>query len=761
MSVTARIRLQIKKHPTFRRFFYSFSFRLLLLDFKKNQLLLIFWLLFFGIITNNVAPRYGAAYLFWGPEYFGKMSFYSYFITGFACGGLIMAYNIASYIKNGYRFPFLATLKNPFMKYCMNNSVIPLIFTLLYCVEIFFFLKSEEIFATYHIIWFIFAFLAGNLFFTFLSFGYFFRTNKDITKLYGIQIVDPSPLKRIRGEYHSGERNPTLIKESRDWYVETYMSGLFRRRLVRSVKHYKKEMLKAVLRQNHRAAFIFQVMTIASLLLLGLFSKASAFEIPASASLFLLFTMFIMLFSSFYTWFRGWSTILFFVFLIAFNSLHKWEILSTPNRAYGLNYDTEKAPYTYDNFKIIDKNYEHLTADINATLNVLNKWKVKNTDSLQPNKKPKLVLINVSGGGIRSAIWTLHSLQTADSMSGGKLFSQTQLITGSSGGMIGAAYFRELNLLMSQNKIPNQYDKIYCNNMAKDILNPIAFTIATSEWLFPLKSFKVDNHKYAYDRGYALEQKLEENTFNVFDKRLSAYKKPEADAAIPMMVFCPSIVNDGRKLLISPLGISYLTQNAKTEKTQFNKLFDAIEYSRFFEKQSAEQTLFTSVLRMSATFPYISPVVSLPSEPRIEIMDAGLRDNYGMETSLRFIKAFNDWIAENTSGILIIQIRDRHKNVPVDENPNQTLMQALTRPMGSFYGHLFEVQDYNQNQQIQMADVWCKSQIDIVDLQLRNEANDRISLSWHLTNKEKKKVFYSIKLPENQAAIERIVELLK
>ncbi|MCC6700392.1 MAG: hypothetical protein IT221_02650 [Fluviicola sp.] len=164
---------------------------------------------------------------------------------------------------------------------------------------------------------------------------------------------------------------------------------------------------------------------------------------------------------------------------------------------------------------------------------------------------------------------------------------------------------------------------------------------------------------------------------------------------------------------------------------------------------------------MSATFPYISPVVSLPSEPRIEIMDAGLRDNYGLETSLRFVKAFNDWIAENTSGILIIQIRDRHKNVPIDENPKQTLGQALTRPMGSFYGHLFEVQDYNQNQQIQMADLWCKSQIDIVDLQLRNELNDRISLSWHLTNKEKKKVFNSINLPENQAAIQKIVDLLK
>jgi len=138
-----------------------------------------------------------------------------------------------------------------------------------------------------------------------------------------------------------------------------------------------------------------------------------------------------------------------------------------------------------------------------------------------------------------------------------------------------------------------------------------------------------------------------------------------------------------------------------------------------------------------------------------------LRDNYGLETTLRFIKTFNDWISNNTSGVVIIQIRDKHKNVPIDENPSQTLMESLSRPMGSFYSSLFEVQDFNQNQQIQMADDWSKSKIEIIDLQLRNERTDKISLSWHLTNKEKKKVLRSINLPENQQAIEKIVELLK
>ncbi|MCW3085461.1 MAG: hypothetical protein JWP12_2827 [Bacteroidetes bacterium] len=761
MRFITRVKKYLRKHPAFRRFFYSFHFRLTLLDFKKNQLLLFFWLLFFGIITNNVAPRYGVAYLFWGPEYFDKVSFLSYFITGFACGGFIMSYNIASYIKNAFRFPFLATLRNPFMKYCLNNFFIPVIFTVLYCFQVFSFLKDEGTFSTMQIIWLISGFLGGNLFFIFIAFTYFFGTNKDITKLYGIRIFDANTDKIEKPEKHSGERNPYLIKESRDWYVETYLSNPFKRRLVRSVRHYKKEMLKAVLKQNHQAAFTFQILSIVTLIALGLFSEVDAFEIPAGASIFLLFTMFIMLFSSFYTWFRGWSTVVFLIFLVLFNYLHKIDFLSTENKAYGLNYSGVQAKYTYDNFKSIDVEYNNLNHDIAQTIEILNKWKTKNTDPYHPDKKPKLVFINTSGGGLRSSLFTFYTLQVADSLTQGKLLNQIQLITGSSGGMIGAAYLRELYLQKQCNKIASYYQPYHLTNISKDVLNPIAFTVATSEWLFPLKSFTIDDHRYSFDRGYAFEQKLEENVNHVFEKRLGDYKLPEANAYIPMMVFSPSIVNDGRKLLISPQGISYLTQNARTDKTVYNKLFDAIEYSRFFKEQSAEKTLFSSVLRMSATFPYITPVVSLPSDPRIEIEDAGLRDNYGLETSLRFIRTFNDWIAQNTSGIVIIQIRDKHKNIPIDDNPSQTLAQALARPMGSFYGNLFQVQDFNQNQQIQMADLWCKSPIEIIDVQLRNEKNDRISLSWHLTNKEKQKVLESLKLPENQDAIKRIVELIR
>ena len=76
-------------------------------------------------------------------------------------------------------------------------------------------------------------------------------------------------------------------------------------------------------------------------------------------------------------------------------------------------------------------------------------------------EKPKLILINTSGGGIRSMSWTFNILSHVDSLLGGELMEHTALITGSSGGLIGASYYRELYLQEQQGKIDNRFDDKY------------------------------------------------------------------------------------------------------------------------------------------------------------------------------------------------------------------------------------------------------------------------------------------------------------
>ena len=164
---------------------------------------------------------------------------------------------------------------------------------------------------------------------------------------------------------------------------------------------------------------------------------------------------------------------------------------------------------------------------------------------------------------------------------------------------------------------------------------------------------------------------------------------------------------------------------------------------------------------MNATFPYITPIVSLPSEPVMDIMDAGIRDNYGLSTSLKYLYTFRNWISSNTSGVIIIQIRDGHKSFPIDENPQRSLFQILTSPLGNVYSNLTNMQVFEQDQLIQYASTWYEGKIDVIDLQLRNDEKDKISMSLHLTTREKKKLKASINLVENQNAIKRLKKLLE
>jgi hypothetical protein len=745
-----------------KRIVFFFPFQLVAVHVKKNPLLLFCWLVMFGFVTGNIAPHYGVQYLFLNPEYRDHVSFLSFYIVGFSFGGFTMAFNIVSYIMNSFRFPFLATLANPFQKYCYNNLVIPVLFVITYLVNTFQFLKAEQTMSTIHILFLLLGFLMGAALFIAIAITYFIRTNKNIQILFGYKTQEyqtsaTSLKKNIRKKKSVPWKNTNLVKEPRDWYVETYIGSMFKLKYVRPVSHYQRDILRRVFRQNHGSAARFQLVTIVTLIIIGWFQEISYFMVPAAGSLFLVFTLIMMLSSTFYSWLRGWTTAFVILLIIMLNLVFRFTFLKNSCKVYGLNYDGDKALYTVENLYLHNNNRAAYTADSLQAIIALEKWKQDNTQA--NGKKPKMIFINTSGGGLRSSLWTLYTIQKADSTLKGTFLRKTKLITGSSGGMIGAAFIRELYLQKRTQKNINIYDSRYCDDISKDILNPVTFNIATNELFLNMQKFKRGKSEYSKDRAYAFERRLNQNTGLLLDKPLKNYQLAEFENQVPMMIFSPTILNDGRKLLISPQPISYLTNNNSNTNLNAQLIGEAVEYTRFFEKQDAMNTGFLSVLRMNATFPYISPVVTLPSEPIMDVMDAGMRDNFGMETTLKYIAAFRNWIEENTSGIIIVQIRDRHKELPTEPNPPKTMMGSLLRPIGSLYGNLFIIQDYNQDQLLHHMATIYKGPIEVVNFQMENDRKNNISLSWHLTNREKIKILKSIHTPENQASLIRLKQL--
>ena len=113
-------------------FFYSLPVPLLLLHFRRYHVLLVFWYILFATVSGNFLEPYGANSLYLAPEYLTQVSALSTMLVGFAIGIFIMSWNITTFILHTRQIRFLATTEQPFLKFCVNNAVIPVLFLIVY-----------------------------------------------------------------------------------------------------------------------------------------------------------------------------------------------------------------------------------------------------------------------------------------------------------------------------------------------------------------------------------------------------------------------------------------------------------------------------------------------------------------------------------------------------------------------------------------------------------------------------------------------------
>jgi len=729
-----------------------FPFQLIVGQLKYNLISLFYWTLLFLIVSDSFGSAFGVPFLFFSPEYHGEVNGWAFLFVGFSFGGFTMAFNTYSYIKLGPRYPFLAAVSRPFLKFCINNSFIPLLFIIYYLCQIISFQRTDELATISAVLFYSLSFLAGFISFITLSIFYFFPTTKDTDEL----------LK----QEHSVNPIASVVSQKIKWYnyfrSETKRSFLYIGKGLkiyqsRSVSHLEQELIERIFAKNRINATIFEVLTITAFFIFSMFRDSQWMEFPAAMSIMLLFTIIHMLFSAMMSWFHRWTYPIIFFILIGMNFLStRTEFFKYINYAYGLDYSDDKLQdFSMENIRSKSLNINSIEKSRSNYTDILNNWHA------QTNKeKPKLIIVNSSGGGSRSALWTFSVLQNCDKATKGELTKHLQMISGASGGMIGAAYFRELLLRSRSGQISNLYSQEYENNLSKDLLNKLAFSASTNDLFIRFQHITHNGHDYTKDRGYAFEEHLHENTNQYMRHDLGYYEQPERKAIIPVMIFSPTIVNDGRRLFISSQSLSFITESGDYSK-QIANSHENIDYQTFFKDNSPQKLRFSSVMRASASFPFIMPMITMPTVPEMQLMDAGIRDNYGFRTAADFLYNLRDWIKENTSGVIIIEIRDT-KKILNNENYNPiSFMDKITLPFGNMYNNFPRTQDFDQEQLMKIGLTNFPFKVNIITFNLREKKDDRISLSWHLTKQEKVKIEQAFLSMSNQFALKRLKELLK
>ena len=728
-----------------------FPFQLLVAHLKYNFFSLLLWSLLFLFANDSLGYSFGVPLLFLSPEYLGTVSPWSFLILGFSIGGFIMGFNTFSYMKLGPYFPFLTTLSKPFLKFCINNSLIPVLFGSFIIYRILSFQMYQELSPTGSSFLYVLGFISGIFIFLLLSFFYFFRVGGKMS----MENSEDASTKPISSVIHKREKWYDRLRRNED-RVYLYIGTGIRIQQSRSSQHFDRDTVEKVFAKNKINASLFELMTILSFFILGAFNGYPIFEVPAGASIVLLLTIFLMLFSALHSWFKGWIYPLMVAVLFCMNFLsERTSLFDYTNYAYGLNYDLEKPDvYSIQRIQDIAHDETKIAASRDNYIQMLNAWKEQTGES-----KPKLIILNVSGGGSRSALWTMLVLQHTDSLTQGKLGRHIQMITGASGGMIGAAYFRELLLEQRHGKINDLYNPKYSEKISQDMLNKLSFMASTNDIFIRYQKFAYGGYEYTKDRGYAFEAQLHENTDGVLDHNLAYYAPFEKKALIPTMIFSPTIVNDGRRLLISSQALNFLTVPLR-ETPGMTLSNENIDMHSLLENQNSSKMRFSTALRASATFPFVMPMVTMPTQPEIQLMDAGIRDNYGAKTTMEFLNSMKEWIHENTSGVIVLQIRDTQKILDNESYNQVSFMDKITLPFGNMYKNFPRVQDFNNDELMLLSAQSFDFPIDLISFNLRERKEDRISLSWHLTGREKIRIKDAFSSVKNQAALSQLQRIL-
>jgi hypothetical protein len=360
-------------------------------------------------------------------------------------------------------------------------------------------------------------------------------------------------------------------------------------------------------------------------------------------------------------------------------------------------------------------------------------------------KKPPVAIVCVSGGGSRAAAWAVKVLNELE-----RYFLDPQslswkqaeikepeglrpvpfphrirLMTGASGGMIGAAAFvASLNQPGVNRSVP--LGEIL-DGLCEDFLTPIVHTLVFRD----MPSLLSPVHLLGTDRGGALEDAWGTALRGLLNKKFAALRPDEQAGWRPSLIFSPMLVEDGRQLFISNLELSKVVRNAAVllgENLPPNpdnpvnpvgrRLLSREGLELFKVLPGADRDLpLSTAARMSASFPYILPAVTLPTDPPRRVVDAGYYDNYGVGIAASWLFSHSEWIRKHTSGVVLIQIRDgvsgttRRRELVPDSPPGilSAGLQWLTSPPSALWHFRQAAHTFRNDNLIHQLDAYFRS----------------------------------------------------
>jgi hypothetical protein len=328
-------------------------------------------------------------------------------------------------------------------------------------------------------------------------------------------------------------------------------------------------------------------------------------------------------------------------------------------------------------------------------------------------QQPLLTVISVDGGGIGASAWAARVLTGIDER-WPALHASVRFISAVSGGSVGTMYFVDA---LSPGRPPSSSDRARVRGLAsRGSLNEVGWGVAYPDlWrlLLPIQGW----NRFE-DRGLALQAAWERD-WRMPIARLSEWVPGVREGWRPAVSFAAVGAENGERFAFATFAPPD-HWGLWTPLTAFG---------------GGDVTVSTAA-RMSATFPYVSPLARAWPEPNVykaHLADGGYYDNTGMGLAMRWI---DEALRANASlyrgkVVAFVRLRSSPARAKVGH-----LLSHVTGPIETLMNVRIAAQQERAETELAFLQwFWCSAGVEIRSFEFAFE-NARAPLSWQLSAAE-------------------------
>jgi hypothetical protein len=366
-------------------------------------------------------------------------------------------------------------------------------------------------------------------------------------------------------------------------------------------------------------------------------------------------------------------------------------------------------------------------------------------EALAAGGRNNAIVVAINGGGIQAAAWAAQALTGLEERSRAEglasFADSVRLVSAVSGGSVGAAYF--LNEYAGASGFNPRADlKAVTENAQSSSLHAVGWGLLYWDIRRPYVPWSVGLFN---DRGFALERAW--RRAKGLDERLSTWRRGVREGHRPAVVFNATAADIGTRFLFS---------NTTVQEKEGQ--------SDFHQSYPLRDVLISTAVRLSATFPYVSPVARafdgqlLPDEPHLA--DGGYYDAYGVSSLVDWLDAAlrDENASRPIASVLVIEVRgDQRPELKDDDDPDPTRRRDKDRKTGSGHrswsyqlhapiGAMLEVRTagqiaHNEAELCLLIKRWQLSPRNIrIERALLEFPEPNPPVSWHLTRRERDRI---------------------